>query len=173
MVPVDVRVVDRDGKPVTDLKQEDFTILEDSVPQPIGHFSVQAFTPDMAAVARPLRDVDTPNLEAQNRRVFLFQLGRGRMKGPSKELPALLDFVRNRLLPQDQVAVLAYNRATPFTTDHAKAVTVIERFRDRHEGIETSVEEWFSGLRAQFGSPEIPRWIQNQIDAVSSSRTCA
>jgi VWFA-related protein len=166
MVPVDVRVVDRDGKAVTDLEQEDFTILEDGVPQPIGHFSIQAFRPDMAAVARPLRNVDTPNLEAQDRRVFLFQLGRGRLNGPSKELPALLDFVGKRLLPQDRVAVLAYNRATPFTTNHAKVIAVIERFRDRHEGIETSFEEYFSGLRAQYGSPDIPPFIQTQIDGI-------
>ena len=44
MVPVDVRAFDRNGKPVTNLTPEDFTILEDGVPQTIAHFSMQAFT---------------------------------------------------------------------------------------------------------------------------------
>ncbi|MEX2662867.1 MAG: hypothetical protein WD227_13130 [Vicinamibacterales bacterium] len=41
LVPVDVRVLDRQGRPVADLRQADFTILEDGVPQTIGHFAVQ------------------------------------------------------------------------------------------------------------------------------------
>jgi len=37
VVPVDVRVVDRQGNPVTDLKESDFTILENGQPQPLRH----------------------------------------------------------------------------------------------------------------------------------------
>src|SRR5687768_10960948 len=80
-VPIDVRVVDRNGKPVTDLKQEDFTILEEGVPQQIRHFAVQAFTADPAA-ALPEPRFRTAASEsapaAENRRVFLVLLGRGR-----------------------------------------------------------------------------------------------
>ncbi len=169
IVPVDVRVVDRSGKPVTDLKQEDFTILEDGVPQVIRHFSVQSLVaeaPGPAGALPALRTAPSADLKAQNRRVFLILLGRGRMKGPSKELPALLDFVRQRLLPQDQVAVLAFNRATGFTTNHTALVTVVEHFRDRHEKIEQMLAEYFSGLRAIYGSREIPKSIQTEIDAL-------
>src|SRR5687767_8429222 len=45
LVPVDVRVLDREGKPVTDLSQQDFTILENGVPQKISHFHTQALEP--------------------------------------------------------------------------------------------------------------------------------
>jgi VWFA-related protein len=169
IVPLDVRVVDRNGKPVTDLKQEDFTILEDGVPQTISHFSVQSLiaeAPGPSGTLPALRTAPSADLKAQNRRVFLILLGRGRMKGPSKELPALLDFVRKRLLPQDQVAVLAFNRATGFTTNHASLVTVVEHFRDRHEKIEQMLAEYFSGLRAVYGSREIPKPIQTEIDAL-------
>src|SRR5215218_2209388 len=84
VVPVDVRVVDRKGNPVIDLKQEDFTILEDGVPQPIRHFELQTLTPD-AAGAAVAADLHTPNGEvtAEQRRVFLLVLGRGYMTGPS------------------------------------------------------------------------------------------
>ena len=49
LVPVDVRVVDREGKPVTDLAAADFTIRENGVLQSIAHFSTQAFTPEPPA----------------------------------------------------------------------------------------------------------------------------
>ena len=45
IVPVDVRVLDRDGKPITDLKQSDFTVLEDSAPQEIRYFSARGLVP--------------------------------------------------------------------------------------------------------------------------------
>jgi hypothetical protein len=37
-------------------------------------------------------------------------------------MDALIEFVRTRLLPQDQVAVVAYDRTALFTTEHAKVV---------------------------------------------------
>jgi hypothetical protein len=49
VVPIDVRGVHRKGNPVTDPKQEDFTVLEDGVPQPIQHFELQTLSPDPAA----------------------------------------------------------------------------------------------------------------------------
>src|SRR5512143_2837876 len=45
LVPVDVRVVDREGRPVTDLRQQDFAILEDGVRQEIAHFSELVLAP--------------------------------------------------------------------------------------------------------------------------------
>ena len=55
-VPVDVRVIDKDGKPIADLRREDFTILEDGVPQTIVHFaagSLVAKAPGAGLRARP------------------------------------------------------------------------------------------------------------------------
>lgn len=168
MVPLDVRVVDRDGKPVTDLRQEDFTVTENRVPQPVRHFFVNALTADpSAAVSAPdLLKVPGADLAPRNRRVFLLLLGRGRMTGPSRELEAVQEFVGSKLLPQDQIAVQAYNRATDFTTDHGKIVDVVKRFRERHTKIESMLVQYFSGLRAVYGSKTIPPNIQKEIDAV-------
>src|SRR5436309_14313523 len=41
MVLVDVRVTDKSGRPITDLKREDFKILEDGAPQSITAFSLE------------------------------------------------------------------------------------------------------------------------------------
>ena len=38
---MDVRVYDKSGKPVTDLKQSDFRVTEDGVPQTISDFSLE------------------------------------------------------------------------------------------------------------------------------------
>ena len=57
-------------------------------------------------------------------------------------------FVRERLLPQDQVAVLAYNRATDFTTSHESIAQVLERFKQVHESIESRLFHVQSGLQA-------------------------
>ena len=143
MVPIDVRVVDRDGKPVTDLKPEDFTVTENRVPQQIKHFFATALTADpSAAVPVPeLLKAPGPDLAPRNRRIFLLLLGRGRLTGPSNELKAAEEFVQSKLLPQDQIAVQAYNRATDFTTDHAKIVEVVKQFKARHTKIESMLSQ--------------------------------
>jgi VWFA-related protein len=168
MVPLDVRVLDRNGKPVTDLRQEDFTILENGRPQEIRHFVVQALTPDPGAITKPveLRKMPAADLAPQTRRVFLLLLGRGRMTGPSNELDALREFVSTKLLPQDQVAVFAYNRATDFTNDHQAIADLVARYKARHTRIEALLAQYFSGLRAVYGAKVIPPHIQAEVDAV-------
>jgi VWFA-related protein len=174
LVPVDVRVLDQDGRPITDLSQNDFTILEDKVPQEIRHFSRYGLTPETPAPgARPLlRQVPTLELVAQNHRTFLIVLGRGRLQEPSKGLTAAIRFVREQLLPQDHVAVLAYNRATDFTTDHVKVADVLTRFKESHERIEALIAHRFAptpdgpALEAIYGSKDIPASVQSLIDDV-------
>ena len=136
-VPVDVRVIDKDGKPIVDLRREDFTVLEDGVPQAIAHFAeatLVAKAPRAGLRARP----ETPAFTTasattpQDYRVFLIVLGArglGDTRRHPETLDALLDFVRHKLLPQDQVAVLAGNRASDFTSDHEKVAWLLEASR--------------------------------------------
>src|SRR5262249_53437208 len=108
-----------------------------------------------------------PTLEPQNRRLFLIILGRGRLQGPSKGLDAVVDFVRNRLLPQDLLPLMAWNRATDFPADHEKVPTVIERFRPRHELIEFELQNQYGGLAGLYaGGRQIQRPTQVKIDEV-------
>jgi VWFA-related protein len=170
LVPLDIRVLDRDGKPVVGLKASDFTILENNIPQAISHFSpvtiaVDPPPADAAPLRRGLSDDTTP-LAPQTRRVFLIVFGRGRLQHPSMGVDAALSFVRSRLLPRDQLALMAFNRATDFTTDRARAVALIERFRDRHEHIEARLLQHFSGWSAMYKGTAMPRDVQALIDDV-------
>jgi VWFA-related protein len=169
LVPVDVRVVDRNGNPVKDLRQEDFTVSEDGVPQRIVQFSFQELAAAPAVAAEPLafRKPLGEAIAPQGRRIFLIVLGRGRQAGPVKGVQAAKSFIDTRLLPQDQVAVLAYNRSTDFTSDHARVVETIDRYWQKHEKIEARLKHHFSGLAAQYAkADEIPASIQKEIDEI-------
>ena len=166
LVPVDVRVVDGQGRPVTGLKPEDFTILEDDVAQPIRQFSEIGLTampvaPDAKLTFRESAMGITP----QTNRVFLILLGRGRLQEPAKGVDAVLKFIRTQLLPQDQVALMMYDRATDFSTDHDEVAKIVERFKRMHEQIDFEINlEVTSGLAAVYGSRAIPKKTQAKID---------
>jgi VWFA-related protein len=168
LVPLDLRVLDRHGQPVTDLRGDEVEVFEDGVAQDIRHFSAQTLAADAAGTGgRPARRQPlSADITPQSRRVFLIVLGRGRLQEPSRGVDALLHFVRERLLPQDQVAVLAYDRATAFTTDHARIAEVLARFRDRHESIEQGLRQRFSGLASVYGNKDLPAPLRAQIDAL-------
>lgn len=168
LVPVDIRVLDRDGKPVTDLTQSDFTLLENGVPQAIRHFSTQGLTAETSAAGGSLAPpaAEAEAISPQHRRIFLLVLARGRLQGVRTGIDGMLHFVRERLLPQDLVAVLAWNRATDFTTDHARIAEVLERFKRAHEGLEAKMDLRFSDLAGLYGSKDIPASLQRDIDAV-------
>lgn len=169
VVPLDVRVLGANGKPIQDLTASDFTVLEDGVPQRVVHFSFQNLEPiPVPAEDAPLelRRPFGETLTSQDKRIFLIVLGRGRQVGPVKGVEASMRFVRERLLPQDQVAVFAFNRATDFTNDHRKVLDTIEHYWKKHEWIESRLRHHFSGLAAVYGSPEIPQHIQTEIDGI-------
>jgi len=164
VVPIDVRVVDnRSGKALTDLKAENFTLLEDGVAQPIRLFEKHTLAPGTRIPIRQEAFGTTP----QNNRVFLIVLGRGKLQEPSKALDALLRFVRQNLLPQDQVAVFAYDRATDFTTDHEAIAKLIERFKAAHYDIDMEVRlQVENGLARLYGSGALPKKVQDKIDTM-------
>ena len=175
MVPIDIRVLDRNGRPVTDLTQADFVVTENGVRQKIAHFSAQGLVPEPSQdlQAPALRRVES-DVKPQNRRVFLFVMGRGRMNGPVKEIDALDEFVRKSLLPQDLVALLAYNRATDFTRNHGHLVEIIGRYKARHQKIEGLLQQYFGGLQAVYGSRRIRRRSRKRsMPSSTATPTCA
>lgn len=166
VVPVAVRAVDRQGRPVTDLRPDEFTVTEDGEPQQVRLFSVQHFDETTAAPVMA-GGVDPFPGEPARGRVFLLALGRGRLQPPAKGVDGLLQFVREQLLPTDQVAVMAWNRATDFTTDHASVAALLERFKERHEAVEVGLFMAFNGLRARYSDVSIlPSHVLADIDMV-------
>jgi VWFA-related protein len=91
--------------------------------------------------------------------------GRGRLQEPSRALDALQRFVREQLLPQDQVAVFAYDRASDFTTDHEQIAQFIERFKKAHYEIDMEVRLAIeSSMAAVYGSKALSKGVRQKID---------
>jgi VWFA-related protein len=168
LVPLDVRVLDNKGQPITDLTQADFTVVENGVAQRIEHFAFQTMTPDPALATGPLarRSDQTSAVTPRNYRVFLIYLGRGDLRGPANGIDGLIHFVGERLLPQDRVAIFAWNRATDFTTNHDTALAVLQRFKDGYRGVERNLSEYFKTPAWMYGNRQIPKNIQKDIDQI-------
>jgi len=93
-------------------------------------------------------------------------MGLGRLDEPAGYVSALLRFVRTRLLPQDQVALFAYDRALSFTTDHQKVADTLERFKKSHEDVNFELGQQLSdtGMAPLYGHRVLPRKLQTRID---------
>ena len=171
LIPVDVSVADKTGKPVTDLRKEDFVLLENGRPQEIQHFSVQTMTSDESpsAEAPPLRVIPTAELSPQKSRTFLIFLARGRLNRPFGAIDDLIRFVRQDLLPSDRIALFVYNRASDFTTNHELIARALERYKNVNDRIEAQYGILFSGLRALYGSQQIPDALQSEISGILES----
>ncbi len=120
VVLVDVRVFDKSGKPVTDLQQSDFRVLEDGVPQTITSFSledVERLAQATGATERP-QVIDLEKLPPevnvaqviQDHRllVFFFDLSSMAPDELMRALKATSDFLKQRLTPADLIAVVTY-----------------------------------------------------------------
>ena len=165
LVPVDVRVVDHSGKPVTDLKATDFTVFDNGVKQNIQHFEAHAIVPTAPAPGVSVPRVGAGSaVTAQDHRVFLLLVGRGFQQPVSKAYDGAIAFVKG-LQPQDYVAVQAWNRATDFTTDHDKILHLLEGIKREEQGIEAALRFAETGLAGVFMS-ETPPEIQARIDQV-------
>jgi VWFA-related protein len=153
LVPVDVMVSDTNGKPVADLKREDFTILENGSPQEIRHFEFQTIKPRAPDPAGGmLRKIPAAELAPQSARTFLILLGSG-LHRSFGSIGSLIRFVREDLLPQDRVAVFAYNRATDFTVNHEQVAQVLERYDKSHGKLDAAPKPIQAAVDRIFDDP--------------------
>ena len=127
LVPLTVTVTDLKGVPITDLKQSDFTVYENKVQREIVSFFPQAFVPGPAGAA----PVD--GIGPETRRTFVFVLAGGLFQNVFTALDRTIKFIREDLEPNDAIALMAYDRTTPLTTDHELVARVLERYKNQND----------------------------------------
>ena len=139
VVLVDVRVIDKSGRPVTDLKQSDFRLWEDGAPQKITSFSLE----DIERLAQagsengppPVIDLGklppnvTPAEAVRDRRlmVFFFDLTSLPPDDLTRALKAANDFLESRLTPADLVAIVSYTSSLRVLQDFTNDRMVLEK----------------------------------------------
>ena len=154
LVLVDVRVWDKNGRPVSDLKQEDFRVFEDGVPQKINSFSFEnlEWLGTATAETGPPPTIDLSKLPPsvppaqvlQNHRliVLFFDLTSMPVDDLMRALKASSDFVHSRMTPADLVAVVVYSSSLRilqnFTNDRDVLARTLQRI---HVGESSSLAE--------------------------------
>jgi len=145
VVLVDVRVWDKKGNPVTDLKPEDFKVFEDGVEQHITSFSVEKIAELAAATADngPPPTIDLSKLPPntpveqvakvlQDRRlmVLFFDLSSMQIDDLMRALKSASHFVDVQMTPADLVSVVTYSSnlrvAQNFTNDRKQLDAVLK-----------------------------------------------
>jgi VWFA-related protein len=147
LVPLDVRVVDREGRLVSGLTTEDFEILEDGVAQTIAHFERYALTPTTPGPALERSSSAPLSVGAPHRRIFYIELDDTWLGNPQFGLvEAIARFLRHGLAPQDRAVVAWRGRMTDLTSDHEALARVVERLAALH----TRVHGATSPIRALY-----------------------
>jgi len=140
MVSVDAIVTGRDGRPVTDLTRDDFTILEDGRPQAIATFSVS--NPPTTVQKKDLPPqlpshvtTNRPDVIEGTDRIAVLLLD-GLNTTPQNQTylkQQMLKFVAEHFDPGRKLAVLALTEKLvvlqDFTSDPALLKTALERYR--------------------------------------------
>jgi len=147
---IPVRVLGKGGRPVTDLRKEDFALYEDGQRKTITEFEVHALTEAGMTVAPEL----PPGTEAAARRSgavdrkFFFFLDQqaSDQAGKVKAKIAALRFLDTQVRPGDQVAVIGFYAMSGFyireylTVDTAK----VRRAIKKADEAPPSATEWIS-----------------------------
>lgn len=140
LVELEVFVTDRDGNAITDLKHEDFTVLEDKRVVDVTNFSVRVDgnevrraidgvpveVPETSASLARLEDV--PPGQQLSLVIFVDNFNI-RPFNRNRTFRRIRDFVRTALRPGDRVMLASYERSlkerVPFTTDTTRVVNAL------------------------------------------------
>ena len=129
LVEVPVNVIDKDGRPVENLRAEDFEVLDDGKSLPITGFEVLDQRRTLPAPAPG----ETPmNPAAQRHFLVLFDLSFGSPRGIVNARRAARDFVVTRMKELDSAAVATYSveqgvkLVVTFTRDRTQLAAAID-----------------------------------------------
>jgi VWFA-related protein len=150
LVEIDVQVTDRDGKPIKDLKQEQFRVSEDGKPQNISTFEYNdieqietAGTAGEEPITIPLGAVSSPEAVksvARDHRmiVLFFDLTSLQAEDLLRSTRAAERYIREQMTPADLVGVVAFGNT----------LKVVANFTNNRELLQQSVEALVPGHEA-------------------------
>jgi VWFA-related protein len=133
LVNIDVIVKDKKGKYIADLKAEDFTIMENGVPQKIEFFDAplsrtETTTTTQAPGAQPT--TPTPTAVARNYIVLVLDSQSTDITNLKQIREGTLKYVREKITNEDVVALLTVSNGLqmlqPFTQDKEKLIASLE-----------------------------------------------
>jgi VWFA-related protein len=150
LVLVNVVARDKQGKPVLDLKQGDFTVLEDGRPQKISSFDfenldtapltasgpsqVDAGGQPVPAPAKPILSRKDAEEALSNKRVIVlfFDLGSMNPDETQRAVDAAKKYVQKKMTSADMIAIVSLASSLrldqDFTNDRARLMRVLNRF---------------------------------------------
>ena len=135
---IQVYVTDKSGKPVADLKKEDFIVFDNGRPVAVTDFERHLFTLPGAAPAPKLPTetviaTEAPQARLLSRKFFVFfDFAYNNTKGVLKAREAALHFIDTEVRPDDELALISYSMLKGLivheylTRDHAKVRATIE-----------------------------------------------
>lgn len=147
-IAVEATVVDKSGKPVTDLTAADFQILEDGKRQPVQTiYLVSAPSNGSPAGAMAKAGISAPALrvEARNRvMIFVFDLSHLSADGYKRSRSAVESFLKDGALPSDMVGILAGGAMlnNKIETDKAALVKAMDSIKGPNQARYNDLRSW-------------------------------
>ena len=169
LVPVDVLLTWDGAEPTPSLAPEDFEVYENGARRPVEHFA--KVLPGSSG-AGPAAADDTPPLPGDPpARTFIVFLGRMGTCDPFHSLQDLEKFFTNDLVRGDRMALMAYNRMSPFTEDRAQILALLEKYRKYYREIEGIMQvrtEDLLGIKEGSFAPDVQSLIDKIFDETGS-----
>ncbi len=110
---IQVAVTDREGKPVVDLKREDFSLKDNGEPQVITEFERRDFRVPVSASATPAETPPTPVSSAPvllpRKFILFFDFAYSDAQGIRAFRRMALDFIDRQTQPTDEIGVASYS----------------------------------------------------------------
>ncbi len=135
---VTVRILDQEGRPVTDLQKEDFILYDNGKKKVITEFEVHTLSEEGMKVRPSGEATDlAKSVKEMNRRLLIFLDIQGSdINGMANAKEAALHFMDTQLRPGDEVGILGFSPTRGFliqeylTTDHKKIRRAIKKTKD-------------------------------------------
>jgi VWFA-related protein len=147
LVEIDVQVTNRDGKPVKGLKQDQFTVTEDSKPQKISSFEYNdieqvetAGNADVTPITVPLGTLTSPEeikavVRDHRMIVMFFDLTSLQAEDLLRSTRAAQKYLQEQMTPADLVAIVAFGNT----------LKVVANFTNDREVLKQSVDALIPG----------------------------